>query len=121
MKNSESMMKPLMLAGALSLLTLPLTAQTPQGVALFEEGRYEDAKRALSAQVNDPQALLTLGRIALLQNDYETAAGFLEKAVAKKPNDPDGHFWLGQAYGSQAQGANILRQASLAAKTKAEW
>jgi tetratricopeptide (TPR) repeat protein len=115
------MMKQLALAVVMFLVALPLAAQTQLGVSLFEQGRYEEAKRALSTDKNDPQALTTLGRIALVQNDYDSATDLFEKAVAKKPNDAEAHYWLGEAYGSQAQQANLFKQASLASKTKAEW
>jgi tetratricopeptide (TPR) repeat protein len=114
-------MKQPAVASFLFLLTLPLAAQTQQGVALFEQGRYEEAKHALNTSMSDPQALFTLGRIAVLQNNDDAAVAFFQKAIAKKPNEADYHYWLGEAYGSQAQQASLLRQASLASKTKEEW
>ena len=111
--------------GALALLLLPVAAQTPApsaaGAALYDQGRYEEAKHALLPLPNDPQALFTLGRIALVQNDAAKAADYLEKAVAKAPNNANYHFWLGQAYGTQAQRASLFGQASLAKKTQAEF
>lgn len=110
---------------ALVVLTLPLAAQAPSpsaaGIALYDQGRYEEAKHALAPLPNDPQALFTLGRIALVQNEAAKAADYLEKAVAKAPNNASYHFWLGQAYGTQAQSASLFGQASLAKKTQAEF
>lgn len=108
------------LAVALAL-ALPAAAQTAQGVALFEQGRYEEAKRLLTAQPNDPQALYTLGRIAVAQNDADKAAEYFEKAIAKKPNVSEYHLWLGNAYGQQAIKASMFGKASLAGKVKDEF
>src|SRR4051812_9449371 len=71
------------------------------------------------AQTTDPA--IDQAKLLFAQNDYDKAADVLEKAVEAKPNDANRHFWLGQAYGSLAQKANILRQASLASKTRSEF
>ncbi|HKO55615.1 MAG TPA: tetratricopeptide repeat protein, partial [Thermoanaerobaculia bacterium] len=67
---------------------------------------------------NDP---FTLGKAAMERNDAEAAVGFFEKAVAAQPKNALYHFWLGNAYGSQAQKANMFSQARLAGKTKDEF
>jgi tetratricopeptide (TPR) repeat protein len=106
---------------AVALLGLPLFAQVPQAAALYEEGRLEDAKKLLAPLKNNADALVVLGKIALEQNDDDTAVGYLEKAVELKPGSAEAHLWLGNAYGTQAQKANIFKQASLASKTKSEF
>lgn len=119
------MFRFLLALSALAALAFSAAAQTPSpaaaGIALYDQGRYEEARHALAALPNDPQALFTLGRIALVQNDAAKAADYLEKAVAKAPNSATYHFWLGQAYGTQAQKASLFGQASLAKKTQAEF
>src|ERR1051326_3587896 len=102
-------------------VALPLFGQVQQGAALFEEGRFEEAKKLLTPMKNDAEALIVLGKIALAQNDAEGAETLLEKAVALKPNSAVAHLWLGNAYGSQAQKASIFKQASLAGKTRDEF
>jgi len=109
------------IAVAVALLALPLAAQVQQGAALYEEGRFEEAKRLLAPMKNDPDALLVLGKIATAQSDADSAADYLEKAVKLKPNSAPAHFWLGQAYGNQALNANMFKQASLASKTRSEF
>jgi len=44
-----------------------------------------------------------------------------EKAVAANPKQSNYHFWLGNAYGSQAVKASMVSQVSLAKKTLAEF
>ena len=110
-----------MVIAAVALLALPLFAQVPQAAALYEEGRLEEAKKLLAPLKTNADALLILGKIALGQNDEDAAVGYLEKAVELKPAGAEGHLWLGNAYGTQAQKANIFRQASLASKVKSEF
>jgi tetratricopeptide (TPR) repeat protein len=99
---------------------LPAAAQTSQGIALYDQGRFEDAKRVLAAQPNDAQALYTLGRIAMAQNDPDKAEEYFKKAIARKPNVSDYHLALGNAYGQQAIRASVFGKASLAGKVKDE-
>jgi tetratricopeptide (TPR) repeat protein len=60
------------------------------------------------------------GRAALMRDEHEKAAELLAKAVALEPKNADHHYYLGGAYGEMAQTANVLKQASLAKKAKAE-
>jgi Tfp pilus assembly protein PilF len=60
------------------------------------------------------------GKAAMTRGDYEVAATLFEKAVAQSPKSSESHQWLGEAYGSLAQRANIFKQASLASKTRTE-
>lgn len=103
------------------LLAVPVAAQIQQATALFAQGDYEHVRRLLQPLSDDPQALLLLGRIALIQNDPDRSAELLEKAVARKPEVAEYHYWLGNAYGAQAQEANVLRQASLAGRTREQF
>ena len=63
--------------------------------------------------------LVAAGRAAMEKGEFEKASAVLEKAVAATPKNADAHYLLGGAYGRQAQGAGILKQASLARKAKA--
>jgi len=114
-------MRLLKIAAVSLLAVLPLAAQVPQAVALFEEGRFEEAKRMVAPLKNNADALTLLAKIALVQNDDAAAQQFGEKAVALKPGSAQAHLVLGQAYGSQAQKASIFKQASLAGKTRDEF
>ena len=68
-----------------------------------------------------PADLVTAAKAALDHDDYEKAEELFEKAIAGEPNNAQYHYLLGAAYGDHAQSANILKQASLAKKTKAEF
>jgi tetratricopeptide (TPR) repeat protein len=60
------------------------------------------------------------GRAALQRTEYDKAAELLTKAIALEPKNAEHHYYLGAVYGEQAQRVNVLRQASLAKKAKAE-
>lgn len=111
-------MRKWVVAAACAALALPLLAQTRQGVDLFEQGRYEEAKRILAASPNDAEAVATLGRIALRQNDPEQAVELLEKAVGLRPSVARYHFHLGEAMGAYAQKASFFKQAAMAPKIR---
>ncbi len=102
----------------LVVASVSLLAQVPQATSLFEQGRYDEAKKMLTPLHDDPQALFLLGRIAIAEGDSEQAAALLEKAIAKKPGVAEYHFYLGDAYGDLAQHASIFRQPGYATKTK---
>lgn len=58
------------------------------------------------------------GRAALDRDENQKAADLFEKAVALDPKNAEYHYLLGAAYGDLAQNANVLKQASLAKKTR---
>jgi tetratricopeptide (TPR) repeat protein len=66
-------------------------------------------------------SLIDQGKAAMARNDDEGATALFEKAVAQNPKSAEAHYWLGSAYGSQAQKASIFGQASLAGKTRDEF
>lgn len=57
----------------------------------------------------------------LVANQPEKAADLLEKAVAAHPNDALLHYWLGSAYGREAQSASMFKQISLAGDCRKEF
>jgi tetratricopeptide (TPR) repeat protein len=61
------------------------------------------------------------GRAAMMSGEFDAAVTAFEKAVRLNGRSADYHFWLGRAYGEQAQRANVFKQAVLAKKTKAEF
>ena len=64
---------------------------------------------------------LAAGRAALDRDDNEKAVELFSKAIELQPNNAEAHYLLGLAYGDLAQRSNILKQASLAKKTRAEF
>jgi len=75
----------------------------------------------LASSLFAQRTLVDEGRAALQRNDADTAANLLEKAVAQSPNSAEAHYFLGTAYGTQAQRASIFSKAGLAKKTQAEF
>ena len=57
-------------------------------------------------------------RVAVQKGDLDTAVSLGEKAAADSPNDALVQLWLGRAYGSKAQAANLFSQMSLAKKCR---
>jgi len=106
---------------AVALTVFPLFAQVPQATTLYDQGKYDEAKKLVAPLQNDFDAQLLLGKIALAQDDAEAAEKFFTHALELKPNNATAHLWLGNALGTQAQSANLFRQASLAGKTKDEF
>jgi tetratricopeptide (TPR) repeat protein len=92
---------------------------------LFEERNFNEAKRLLAVVSKNsqeyPEAQYYLGRIAILQKDYEASAEYFENAIAIRPEVADYHNWLGVMYGVMAMDANPFKQAYLAPKIKNEF
>jgi Tfp pilus assembly protein PilF len=102
-------------------LALPASAQLQQGVTLFEQGRYDEAKGILAPLRSDPEAVKTLGLIALAEGDDDRAIELFEKAVQMHPNSAAYHFRLGRALGAKALKASIFARMSLARRMKEQF
>jgi len=76
---------------------------------------------ALASSLAAQSSLLDRGRAALDRNDPDTAATLLEQAVDQTPQNANAHYFLGVAYGKQAEKASVFRAPSLARKTRAEF
>lgn len=89
---------------------------------LFEAKKYPAAKaaaeRLVKADRADPAAAFWLGRLYYVERRLDRAATWFEKAAELDPRNAQAQHWLGVAYGRQAVGANPLRQAVLARRTK---
>jgi tetratricopeptide (TPR) repeat protein len=68
-----------------------------------------------------PQATFLQGCLALADGKLERATDAFERAVGAADGSAVAHYWLGRAYGAQAQGASVFRQPGLARKTKAQF
>jgi tetratricopeptide (TPR) repeat protein len=64
---------------------------------------------------------MAAGRAALDRDDNEKAIELFTKVIAAQPKNAEAHYRRGMAYGDLAQRSNILKQASLATKTKADF
>ncbi|MDQ3283080.1 MAG: tetratricopeptide repeat protein [Acidobacteriota bacterium] len=62
--------------------------------------------------------LIAAGRAAMERGDFAKASDLFEKATTANPKNAEAFYWLGAAAGRQAQGANIIKQASLAKKAQ---
>ena len=85
-----------------------------KGRRLFADQKYLEAKKIFGdipdASGEFGAARYYLGRIALIEQDFEEAAEKLEEAVESNSNNADYHYWLGVVYGQQAFNANVIKQ-----------
>jgi tetratricopeptide (TPR) repeat protein len=76
---------------------------------------------AFSALAATDAELIAAGRAALNRGDVDQAIAQFEKAVTAKPDSPEAHYYLGLAYGRQAQTAGMFGGMSAINKAKDEW
>jgi tetratricopeptide (TPR) repeat protein len=74
---------------------------------------------ALCAQAGADQ--YKAGRALMDSSKSDAAVKAFEKAVAADDKNPEYHLWLGNALGSVAQNASVLRQPFLARRVKSEF
>ncbi len=87
---------------ARALLRKSTLARRP---ALVEQAAVY-AERAVGADVNDPEAQVTLGEVQNATGRHEEAVRSFERALALRPNDPAALIGLGQAYEKQGRAAD---------------
>lgn len=84
------------------------------GDAYMRLARYDDAesvlKKAIWLNEASPGAFVLLGEIALKKNDPALASGFLERALAIDPQNPDAHDALATAYKALGRAAEANQQ-----------
>ena len=106
------------IAATALLIAAPLCAQVPQATALYEQARFEEAKRLLAPMTNNPDALFLLGKIALLQEDDEAATSILGKVVEARPANADVQYWFGLANRSVMMHSSFFKQPFYAGKMR---
>jgi tetratricopeptide (TPR) repeat protein len=88
-------------------------------------GHAQDAlNRISSALAENPQDAVALElrcRVLLQERQWSAAASSCQAAVAKAPQSSEAHYWLGRAYGEQAQRAPRMSAFLLARKLDAEF
>lgn len=119
---------PILLVCALlfAVACAPKHTVTPleKGIQLFENESYDEAKTEFEALVAkepaDPTAAAYLGRIALGNEETDTAIEWLEKAVTLNEANANFHFWLAQAFVQKIQKVSFMERGMLAPKFKEE-
>ncbi|HZF67114.1 MAG TPA: tetratricopeptide repeat protein [Gemmatirosa sp.] len=111
-----------------ALLVFPalLCAQpSPEAVLCDRVGdaRHPEARPRVQAAAagTGAAAAFAQGCLQMADGRFDKAADAFERAAKQQDGSAVYHFWLGQAYGAQAQRANVFRQASLARRTKQEF
>lgn len=94
------------------------------GDAYTRLARYDEAEKALKQAIwlNDASAdsIMLLGEIALKKSDPALASGFLERALAVDPQNPDAHASLAKAYKQLGREAEANRELELATRLRNE-
>ena len=107
------------------LAAVPLGAQAPRGVQLFDAGDWAGAKTESAATIRrndrDARAYYYRGRLAMLDDDADAAAAQFERAVALDETIADYHLWYGAALSQQAGRASKLKQPFLAKRVMSEF
>lgn len=113
-----------------TLVALPAAAAAQDPVLerarkAIESGQAASARpeleRYAKANPKDAQAAFWIGRTWFAERRWDKAGEWFERAVERDPRHAPFHFWLGAAYGNEAQGASKLRQPFLAKKVKHEF
>ncbi len=96
-----------------------------KGIKLFNARKFPEARQMfesiLKSNEKNDTAAFYVGRISLMQDDYEAAIDWLKKAVEMNPDQSDYHLWLGHAYGIKAQRASIFKKPGAAKNVKKQY
>lgn len=94
------------------------------GDAYMRLAKYDDAesvlKKAIWLNEASPGAFVLLGEIALKKNDPALASGFLERALAIDPQNPDAHYALATAYKALGRDTEANQQLEISKKLRNE-
>lgn len=89
---------------------------------LFEQKKLDDAKKiALGIKegtADYAEARFWLGRIMFEKQDLPASSEYFEEAIEANGKVANYHYWLGAAYGVEAQRSNIVKQGWMASKIK---
>lgn len=103
-------------------------AWTELGNLYFSGGKHSDAKaayyRALELKGDFSPALLNLGKLLIVQNEFDPAVEILTNALSAMPDSADVNHYLGEAYLQNKKGSKAVvylnKAIELAPQGKAE-
>jgi tetratricopeptide (TPR) repeat protein len=82
------------------------------GQQLFDEGNFDEARTyyegLLAKDSTDVDAVIYMTRIALNQDDYNTAIEWAEKGLELAPDSSKTHYWAATAYVVKVQRENAI-------------
>ncbi|HEV2419631.1 MAG TPA: tetratricopeptide repeat protein [Terriglobia bacterium] len=96
------------LIGAALLLVPLLSFAAPgpsyaEALAEFQAGKFHEASATLQKTPANAAAEILLARCYYEMGDWDNAILHAESAARIDPSSPQGHVWLGQAYGRKAE------------------
>ncbi len=96
-----------------------------KGKVFYEAKKYPEAEnvfKSVSEKAADyAAAQYYLGRIAFAQKKYDDAADYFKIATEQNPSEGEYFNWLGDAYATIGEHANVFRQMSVGPKALRAW
>jgi tetratricopeptide (TPR) repeat protein len=90
--------------------------KTLQGVALFREGKYQDAQKlcteALASVPGESRALLYKARTYFVLGNYTESISLLQQMRQKEPKNLEMLYWLGKSY-QELAGVTVQKMINL--------
>lgn len=83
-------------------------AEESNAIQSFNQKNYQAAKVQFKAHPIESEKNYYLGRIALIEKDFDRAEELLENALEKNPNNADYHFWFGRVNLLKAANASLF-------------
>ena len=116
---------PLLLAVCLIGTNFCRATPATDAEELYRAKRYPEARaafeRVVAAEPANADAAYYLGQLALMRDDPDEAAKWLEQAAVLTPGSARNFCALGDAYGLQAQKAGLFSKLGLAQKSAAAY
>jgi tetratricopeptide (TPR) repeat protein len=110
------------LLGGLLVTAFSVNAQSIKDLASQNEKNdprfIANAEAFAKANPSNAEAYIWLTRARIKAKKYESAIEAGEQAVELAPNNPQAHFWLGNAYGSRINQVSMLSKMSMAGKLR---
>jgi len=92
------------------------------GISLFEGRNYSGAKSLFNSlyrkDKKNPEVNFYLGKIAVVEGEYDVAVDHLKKAIKYNQNVSDYHLWYARAIGRLSQRSSGIKQVRLAKQTR---
>ena len=112
----------LLIAVSLNSVFAGSNVDLERGIKLFDAEEYAEAKKIFTdvadKHSDNPEAWYFLGRLCLIDDDFDKAIEYLKKAVKLNQKSSEYHHWLGIAYGKKIDKVSKIKLPFIAMKFK---